>query len=103
MSDLSEQIDAIAVAALDGGLLLAQFCELVEAHVVDAATKRTKGNITAAAQLLGIHRNTLHNKLRSRSSELLSGMQREHRSLLRQAAKLQKTISERGPARGRRR
>ena len=102
MIELSSQIDAIATVALNAGIPLAQVCSLVESRIVAAATARTNGNITAAAVLLGIHRNTLHNKLRAKNSELLAGMKRERSSLRHRVVKLSKAINSQGPARRRR-
>ena len=65
MIELSSQIDAIATVALNAGIPLAQVCSLVESRIVAAATARTNGNITAAAVLLGIHRNTISKRVNS--------------------------------------
>jgi len=37
----------------------------VEAAYIEEVLKRTRGNKTAAARILGIHRKTLHEKLRT--------------------------------------
>ena len=51
----------LRVAAGDG-LTLSQ----VESAYIDEVLRRTRGNKTAAARILGIHRKTLHDKLRRR-------------------------------------
>jgi DNA-binding NtrC family response regulator len=55
---------AMIRAAADEGLSLGE----LEARYIDEVLQRTRGNKSAAARILGIHRKTLHDKLRSRSS-----------------------------------
>jgi DNA-binding NtrC family response regulator len=92
---LSANIDLIAAAVLDSGMPLPQACELVEARIIDAALLRTKGNVTQSAALLGVHRNTVDNKLRARQPEMRE-LKRQHKAALREAGKIQEQITKRG-------
>ena len=63
----------VPIPTLDGGELnLQQAVELFENRLIDEALRRTNGNRSAAAQMLGVKRTTLLSKLRrKRTSEAL--------------------------------
>lgn len=48
---------------VDGGFFLEEAVEILERTVITRALERTGGNRSAAAKLLGIHRNTLQRKM----------------------------------------
>lgn len=60
-SDFSQGAPALLADAASRGATLAE----VEAAYIDEVLRRTRGNKTAAARILGIHRKTLHEKLRA--------------------------------------
>ena len=47
---------------MDGGFFLEEAVEILERTLITRALDRTGGNRSAAAKLLGIHRNTLQRK-----------------------------------------
>jgi DNA-binding NtrC family response regulator len=49
---------------MDGGFFLEEAVEILERMLITRALERTGGNGSAAAKLLGIHRNTLQRKMR---------------------------------------
>ena len=59
--DFSVAAPALLAEAASRGATLRE----VEAAYIDEVLRRTRGNKTAAARILGIHRKTLHEKLRS--------------------------------------
>ena len=59
--DFSQGAPAILAEAASRGATLRE----VEAAYIEEVLKRTRGNKTAAARILGIHRKTLHEKLRT--------------------------------------
>ena len=59
--DFSQGAPALLAEAASRGATLAE----VEAAYIDEVLRRTRGNKTAAARILGIHRKTLHEKLRA--------------------------------------
>jgi len=48
---------------MDGGFFLEEAVEILERTLITRALDRTGGNRSAAAKLLGIHRNTLQRKM----------------------------------------
>jgi DNA-binding NtrC family response regulator len=64
-AELRVSSPAMLRAAADRELSLAE----LEAAYIDEVLRRTGGNKSAAARILGIHRKTLHEKLRSRAPE----------------------------------
>ena len=46
------------------GIPLKQACQAFELTYIQEALKLSEGNMTKTAELLGIHRNTLYNRLR---------------------------------------
>lgn len=55
--------DAIAAEAIEIGMSLPEICDLFVGRVIAVALSRSNGNVSMAARSLGIHRNTLYNKL----------------------------------------
>lgn len=60
------QIDLIAAEAIAAGLPLPMICDLFERRVIAVALSRSEGNVTMAARSLGIHRNSIYQKLRKK-------------------------------------
>jgi DNA-binding NtrC family response regulator len=65
--NISERLEVIARELISAGITLEQANEAFDQKMVDTALSLTRGNVTLASKKLGVHRNTLHNKLRSRS------------------------------------
>jgi len=61
---LGDTVASVADALLDRGLDLDEALAAFEARYVRAAIERHGGNLSQAAQTLGIHRNTLRSKLK---------------------------------------
>jgi len=61
---LGDTVASVADAMLDRGLDLEAAIAAFEAKYVRAALERHSGNLSQAAQALGIHRNTLRAKLK---------------------------------------
>ena len=61
---LGETVASVADALLDRGFDLDTAVATFEARYVRAAIERHDGNLSQAAQALGIHRNTLRAKLK---------------------------------------
>jgi DNA-binding NtrC family response regulator len=59
---LDERLTPIVSELIDSGITLPQAVEAFEQKYLVTALKRQHGNITQAARLLGVHRNTLMNK-----------------------------------------
>jgi hypothetical protein len=53
---------------IGNGITLEQAVEAFEGRYIVAAMDANRGNVTKASRALGVHRNTLHNKLRSKSN-----------------------------------
>lgn len=85
MVNLSASVDAIATAVIDAGMPLPQACEVIEARIIDAALMRTGHNVTAASRLLGVNRNTIHNKLSTRPLETRKALRNAARNSKRSA------------------
>ena len=60
---MKEKFDGLVTHLLDSGFFMEQAVELLETGLIGKAMERTKKNRSAAAKLLGIHRNTLQRKL----------------------------------------
>ena len=74
-----ERLLTLVGELVDSGITLAQAMEQFEAKFIEVAMDRAQGNITNTSRKLGIHRNTLHNKLRDTHPALKSrarGMRR---------------------------
>ncbi len=60
---ISEAVVSVAEAVLDRGLKLEEAVAAFETRLVKQALARHGGNLSQAAMALGIHRNTLRQKL----------------------------------------
>ena len=60
---MKDRFDGLVEHLLDGGLFLQQAIEILEKSMIQGALERNKGNQSAAAKQLGIHRNTLQRKM----------------------------------------
>jgi DNA-binding NtrC family response regulator len=70
---LGDAVSSLADALLDRGLDLEAAVAAFEAKYVRAALERHDGNLSQAAQALGIHRNTLRAKLKRNGARTTSG------------------------------
>ena len=53
--------------SIGNGITLEQAVEAFEGKYIVAAMSASRGNVTQASKALGVHRNTLHNKLRTQT------------------------------------
>lgn len=60
------QLEQAAHELIANGITLGEAMGEWEGLLIQAGLKQRKFNVAKAAQLLGVHRNTLHNKLRAR-------------------------------------
>jgi hypothetical protein len=67
MSSIDDRLNQIIRELIGNGITLEQAVEAFEGKYICAAMDVNRGNITRASRLLGVHRNTLHNKLRNGS------------------------------------
>lgn len=71
MSSIDDRLNQIIRELIGNGITLEQAVQAFEGKYISAAMNANRGNVTRASRALGVHRNTLHNKLRSQS--VLSG------------------------------
>lgn len=88
MTTIDARLQPIITELLDNGITLPQALDVIEAKIIDSALVRCKNNQSAASRKLGIHRNTLINKLRTRRPSVKE-LKSRHRALLREADKVQ--------------
>lgn len=62
---IDDRLNQIIRELIGNGITLDQAVEAFEGKYIVAAMAAHNGNITKASRALGVHRNTLHNKLRS--------------------------------------
>ena len=62
---MSSRLQRMVAEMLDSGIRLNQAVREVERQFILAALEKTRGNRSLAARSLGIHRNTLNNKIQS--------------------------------------
>jgi DNA-binding NtrC family response regulator len=67
MSSIDDRLTQIIRELISNGITLEQAVEAFESKYIGVAMVENQGNVTRASQLLGVHRNTIHNKLRSQS------------------------------------
>ncbi|HVR44192.1 MAG TPA: helix-turn-helix domain-containing protein [Thermoanaerobaculia bacterium] len=67
MSSIDDRLTLIIRELISNGITLEQAVEAFESKYIGVAMAENHGNVTRASQLLGVHRNTIHNKLRSQS------------------------------------
>lgn len=60
---IDARLQAIVDELLTNGITLEQAKTEFEKKIVSAALRRAHGNVSLAAKKLGVHRNTLHNKV----------------------------------------
>jgi hypothetical protein len=84
MLSIDDRLSQIIRELIGNGITLEQAVEAFEGKYIVAAMEANRGNITRASRLLGVHRNTLHNKLRSQT--MLNGFAASTRSPRRRVA-----------------
>lgn len=67
MSNIDDRLNQIIRELIGNGITLEQAMEAFEGKYIVAAMTANRGNVTKASRALGVHRNTLHNKLRQPS------------------------------------
>jgi hypothetical protein len=67
MLSIDDRLNEIIRQLIGNGITLEQAVEAFEGKYIVAAMSATDGDITKASKALGVHRNTLHNKLRSQT------------------------------------
>ena len=67
VSSIDDRLNLIIRELIGNGITLEQAVEAFEGKYIVAAMSATRGNVTQASKALGVHRNTLHNKLRSQT------------------------------------
>ncbi len=82
MTTIDDRLNHIIAELIGGGIPLDQALEVFEAKYIAAAMDASEGNVTRASRALGVHRNTLHNKLRTQSAATgyVATMRRKRRS-----------------------
>jgi len=65
-ADLPPQLSAATAGRLRAAAAVGTTLAELERTYIDEVLRRTRGNKSAAARILGIHRKTLHEKLRAR-------------------------------------
>ncbi len=63
-ANLQARLDALVADMISGGIRLEEALRALEAHFLQRVLHQHRGNQSRAAAALGIHRNTLRNKLR---------------------------------------
>ncbi len=67
MSSIDDRLNQIIRELIGNGITLEQAVEAFEGKYIVAAMTVSRGNVTKASAALGVHRNTLHNKLRTQT------------------------------------
>ena len=67
VSSIDDRLNQIIRELIGNGITLEQAVEAFEGKYIVAAMSASRGNVTQASKALGVHRNTLHNKLRSQT------------------------------------
>jgi len=91
MVSIDDRLNAIIRELIGNGITLEQAVEAFEGKYIVAAMTASRGNVTQASKKLGVHRNTLHNKLRSQT--MLNGFAESIRPQRRRAAVSHRTVS----------
>jgi DNA-binding NtrC family response regulator len=84
MVSIDDRLNQIIRELIANGITLEQAVEAFESKYIKEAMSVTRGNVTQASKALGVHRNTLHNKLRSQS--MLSGFAESVRPIRRRVS-----------------
>jgi len=85
MVSIDDRLNAIIRELISNGITLEQAVEAFEGKYIVAAMSASRGNVTQASKKLGVHRNTLHNKLRTQT--MLNGFAESIRPQRRISAK----------------
>src|SRR5262249_61920808 len=67
VSSIDDRLNQIIRELIGNGITLEQAVEAFEGKYIVAAMSASRGNVTQASRALGVHRNTLHNKLRTQT------------------------------------
>src|SRR5881227_2801583 len=67
MLSIDDRLNQIIRELIGNGITLEQAVEAFEGKYIVAAMSASRGNVTQASKALGVHRNTLHNKLRTQT------------------------------------
>ena len=81
MVSIDDRLNQIIRELIGNGITLEQAVEAFEGKYIVAAMSASRGNVTQASKALGVHRNTLHNKLRSQT--MLNGFKESIRPVRR--------------------
>lgn len=68
MTTIDDHLTGIIRDLIQNGITLDQALDVFEGKFIAIAMDEHDNNVTRASRALGIHRNTLHNKLRTQSS-----------------------------------
>lgn len=82
MLSIDDRLNQIIRELITSGITLEQAVEAFEGKYIIAAMQANRGNVTRASRILGVHRNTLHNKLRTQT--MLNGFLSSQRPARRQ-------------------
>ncbi len=63
-SNLRERLDALVADMVAGGIRMDEAVRVLETHFLRHVLEQHNGNQSRTAEALGIHRNTLRNKMR---------------------------------------
>jgi hypothetical protein len=77
------KLDEIVGELLDAGISLGAARGIFHDNYVAAALRRTNDDVTAAAELLGVHRNSVHNFIRARPRIKEAMLRKQRRTVLR--------------------
>ena len=91
MVSIDDRLNAIIRELIGNGITLEQAVEAFEGKYIVAAMTASRGNVTQASKKLGVHRNTLHNKLRSQT--MLNGFAESIRPQRRHAAMSHRSVA----------
>lgn len=94
MTDLAAKLDPIIAECLDAGLPLKQALKAIDDRFVQVAIARAGGNVTVAAQFLGVHRNSIYHRAKPRSQQERR-LRNRLRGIQKEAAAIQKEIERR--------
>src|ERR1700694_2197522 len=67
MVSIDDRLNQIIRELIGNGITLEQAVEAFEGKYIVAAMSASRGNVTQASKALGVHPNTLHNKIRSQT------------------------------------
>lgn len=90
MLSIDDRLNQIIRELIASGITLEQAVEAFEGKYIIAAMQANRGNVTRASRILGVHRNTLHNKLRTQT--MLNGFLASQRPARRQLAEKRASV-----------